>query len=79
MNGKVVCTFTGEVLELPVAVAEGRVVSLGGAVKEAREVVDLAGGLSRAGLHRPHIHVDPSMLTPEGLRRLWCRTAQVPR
>jgi len=66
VNGKVVCTFTGEVLETPVAVAEGRVVSLGGAVKEAREVVDLKGAYLAPAFTDPHIHIESSMLTPEG-------------
>lgn len=66
VNGKVVCTFTGEVLELPVAVAEGRVVSLGGVVKEAREVVDLKGAYLAPAFTDPHIHIESSMLTPEG-------------
>jgi|WetSurMetagenome_2_1015567.scaffolds.fasta_scaffold23934_2 adenine deaminase len=66
VNGKVVCTFTGEVLEMPVAVAEGRVVSLGGAVREAAEVVDLRGAYLAPAFTDPHIHVESSMLTPEG-------------
>jgi adenine deaminase len=66
VNGKVVCTFTGEVLDLPVAVAEGRVVSLGDGVKEAREVVDLKGAYLAPAFTDPHIHVESSMLTPEG-------------
>lgn len=66
VNGKVVCTFTGEILETSVAVAEGRVVSLGGAVKEAKEVVDLRGAYLAPAFTDPHIHVESSMLTPEG-------------
>jgi adenine deaminase len=65
VNGKVACTFTGELLELPVAVAEGRVVSLGGS-HEAHEVVDLAGAILAPAFTDPHIHVESSMLTPEG-------------
>ena len=66
VNGRVVSTFTTEILEMPVAVAEGRVVSLGGAVKEAREVVDLRGAYLAPAFTDPHIHVESSMLTPEG-------------
>ena len=66
VHGKIVCTFTGEVLELPVAVAEGRIVSLGGSVTEGREVVDLKGAFLAPAFTDPHIHVESSMLTPEG-------------
>lgn len=66
VNGKVVSTFTTEILEIPVAVAEGRVASLGGSPKEAKEIVDLAGGYLAPALTDPHIHVESSMLTPEG-------------
>jgi adenine deaminase len=66
VNGRVVSTFTGEVLDLPVAVAEGRVVSLGDGVKEARELVDLRGAYLAPAFTDPHIHVESSMLTPEG-------------
>lgn len=66
VNGKVVCTFTGEVLETPVAVAEGRIVSLGAGVKEARERVDLNGAYLAPAFTDSHIHIESSMLTPEG-------------
>lgn len=65
VNGKVACTFTGELLDLPVAVAEGRVVSLGG-THDAREIVDLGGAILAPAFTDPHIHVESSMLTPEG-------------
>jgi len=66
VNGRVVCTFTGEILELPVAVAEGRVVRLGGPAQEAREVVDLGGRFLAPAFTDAHIHVESSLLTPEG-------------
>jgi adenine deaminase len=65
VNGKVACTFTGELLELPVAVAEGRVVALG-STHGATEVVDLRGAILAPAFTDPHIHVESSMLTPEG-------------
>lgn len=65
VNGRVVSTFTGELLDLPVAVAEGRVVALGGN-HEAAEVVDLEGAVLAPAFTDPHIHVESSMLTPEG-------------
>ncbi len=65
VNGRVVSTFTTETLNLPVAVAEGRIVALG-AVREARQVVDLAGAFLSPSFTDAHIHVESSMLTPEG-------------
>lgn len=66
VNGKVVSTFTGEVLELPVAVAEGRVCALGGSGRKAARVVDLGGAFLAPSFTDPHIHVESSMCTPEG-------------
>jgi adenine deaminase len=65
VNGKVVSTFTSEILDLPVAVAEGRVCALGGN-HQAREIVDLKGAYLSPAFTDPHIHVESSMLTPEG-------------
>ncbi len=66
VNGRVVSTFTGEVLECPVSVAEGRVCALGGEGRRAAEVVDLEGAWLAPSFIDPHIHVESSMLTPEG-------------
>ncbi len=66
VNGKVVSTFTGEVLECPVSVAEGRVCALGGEGRRAAEVIDLKGAFLAPSFIDPHIHVESSMLTPEG-------------
>jgi len=66
VNGRVACTFTGETLDTSVSVAEGRVVALGGAAREAREVVDLGGRFLAPSFTDAHIHVESSLLTPEG-------------
>ena len=65
-NGRVVSTFTGEVLETSVSVAEGRVCALGGDRRRAAEVVDLQGAYLAPAFMDPHIHVESSMCTPEG-------------
>ncbi|MEW6757665.1 MAG: adenine deaminase [Acidobacteriota bacterium] len=66
VNGQVACTFTGELLDAPVAVAEGRVCSLGPAAAGSAEVVDLQGRILAPAFTDAHIHVESSMLTPEG-------------
>ncbi len=65
VNGRVVSTFTSEVLATEVAVAGERVAALGGS-REAREVVDLKGAYLAPAFSDAHIHVESSMLTPEG-------------
>jgi len=66
VNGKVVCTFTGEVLDLPVLVADGRVCALGSGDGKAAEIVDLKGAYLSPSFTDAHIHVESSALTPEG-------------
>jgi adenine deaminase len=66
VNGRVACTFTGELLEGPVAVAEGRVCSLGHAGAGSAEIVDLKGAILAPAFTDAHIHIESSMLTPEG-------------
>ncbi|MGC8763049.1 MAG: adenine deaminase [Acidobacteriota bacterium] len=66
VNGKVLSTFTGEVLETAVAVAEGRVAALGDPGAGARETVDLGGAFLAPAFTDAHIHVESSLLTPEG-------------
>ncbi|MCI4397514.1 MAG: adenine deaminase, partial [Acidobacteria bacterium] len=65
VNGSVVSTFTSEILATEVAVAGRRIAALGG-LREAREVVDLNGACLAPAFTDAHIHVESSMLTPEG-------------
>lgn len=65
-GGKVLSTFTGEVLETAVAVAEGRVAALRDPGAGARERVDLRGAYLAPAFIDAHIHIESSMLTPEG-------------
>ncbi len=66
VNGKVISTFTDEVLETSVAVCGDRIAALGGDGREARETVDLCGAYLSPSFIDAHIHVESSMLTPEG-------------
>lgn len=65
VNGRVVSTFTSEIITTEVAVAGERIAALGG-MREAREVVDLHGAYLAPAFTDAHIHVESSMLTPEG-------------
>jgi len=66
VNGKVLSTFTGEVLETAVAVAEGRVAALRDPGAGAAETVDLGEAFLCPAFTDAHIHVESSLLTPEG-------------
>lgn len=65
VNCKVISTFTEEILDTEVALASGKIAALG-YVKEAKEVVDLNGAYLSPSFIDSHIHVESSMLTPEG-------------
>ncbi|MBI3003443.1 MAG: adenine deaminase [candidate division NC10 bacterium] len=58
--------FTGEVARTNVAVAGGRIVGIGEAYRRARETFALDGRYLLPGLIEGHIHVESSLLTPEG-------------
>ena len=60
-NGRVVNTFTGEVEETAVAVAEGKIAGLGD-YRSGRQVVDLAGRFLVPGLVDGHVHLESSLL-----------------
>ena len=61
-NGRVVNTFTAEIEEGSVAIAEGRIAGIG-EYAEARETVDLGGRYLAPGLIDGHVHVESSYLT----------------
>lgn len=65
VNGKVVSTFTEEIVAIDLAVSGGRIVALGDVVK-AKTTVDLKGAYICPSLIDAHIHVESSMLSPEG-------------
>jgi adenine deaminase len=62
-GGRVVNVFTGEVLELDVAIAGGRVAGLGPGYR-ARAAEDLAGRYVCPGLIDAHVHVESAMVRP---------------
>jgi adenine deaminase len=61
LNARIVNTFTGEIEEGNVAVAEGRVAGVGD-YREGRRVVDLRGRYLAPGLVDGHVHLESSML-----------------
>ena len=65
VNGHVVSTFTEEILDTELAVCNGKIAALGH-VHEAKETIDLKGAYICPSLIDPHIHIESSMLTPEG-------------
>ncbi len=64
-NVKVVSTFTEEIIPTDVAIAAGKIVALGH-VKEAKTIVNGQGAYLCPALMDAHIHIESSMLTPEG-------------
>jgi len=67
-NGKIVNVFSGEIYQADIAVADGKIVSVGCAI-EAEETVDLAGQVLCPGFHDAHVHIESSMVTiPEFAR-----------
>ncbi len=67
-NARIVNTFTGEVEEGSVAVAEGRVAGVGD-YTEGRRVEDLGGRYLAPGLIDGHVHIESSMLSVEQYAR----------
>lgn len=64
-NGRVVSTFTEEIIATDLAVARGKIVALGH-VENAENIVDLHGAYLCPALIDAHIHIESSMLSPEG-------------
>ncbi len=69
VGGKVVSTFSEEIIETSVAVSRGRIVALDH-VEKADEVVDLEGAYLCPSFIDAHIHVESSMLSPEGFAEI---------
>jgi adenine deaminase len=61
-NGRVINTFSYEIEECSVAVADGLIAGLG--EYEAREVIDLKGLFLAPSLIDGHIHIESSLLSP---------------
>jgi len=63
INGRVVSVFTGEVLEVNVAVS-GSLIAGVGDYQQGNTIVDLQGAYLLPGFIDSHIHIESSMLTP---------------
>jgi adenine deaminase len=62
-NGKVVNVFTGEILQVDVAIANGIITGVGEGY-EAIKVVDLSGKYVCPGFIDGHLHIESTMLSP---------------
>lgn len=58
--------FTGEVTTTNVALGDGRIVGIGEKYRRAREIFTLPGRYLLPGFIEGHIHVESSLMTPEG-------------
>ncbi len=63
---KVLNVFTGEVTTSNVALGRGRIVGVGSQYRRAQEIFDLSGRYLLPGFIEGHIHIESSLLTPEG-------------
>lgn len=63
---QVLNVFTGDVTTTNVAVGEGRIVGIGLRYRRAREIFDLPGKYLLPGFIEGHIHIESSLMTPEG-------------
>jgi adenine deaminase len=70
-GGRVVDVYGGEVVEGDVAIAEGRIASVGPA-RDGAEVVDLDGAFVAPAFIDGHMHVESSLLGPFELARTTC-------
>ena len=61
-NGKIINVFTGEIIEIHIAIAHSRIVGLGD--YEARQTVDLGGRYVAPGLIDSHVHIESAMVPP---------------
>ena len=66
-GGKVVNVFTGELASTSVAVFDGVVVGFG--ERQAKEVVELDGGILSPGFIDGHFHLESSLLIPAEFAR----------
>src|SRR5690554_6094527 len=64
-GGRVVNVFSGEIETVDIAVVDGFIAGLG-SYREAKDSVDLEGRFVLPGYIDGHIHIESTMLTPEG-------------
>lgn len=63
-NCKIVCVFTGDIIEGDIAVENGCIAGVG--TYEGIEELDMQGMYVSPGLIDSHVHIESSMLTPSG-------------
>ncbi|MFQ5804425.1 MAG: adenine deaminase [Candidatus Methylomirabilales bacterium] len=63
---KILNLFTGETTTTNVALGRGRIVGIGSQYRRAREIFDLSGRHLLPGFIEGHIHIESSLMTPEG-------------
>ncbi|MCB2168690.1 MAG: adenine deaminase [Deltaproteobacteria bacterium] len=66
-NGKLVNVYSGEILEVDIAVAAGRVAGFG--PRSARSEVDLQGRFVAPGFIDAHVHIESAMASPAEFAR----------
>lgn len=66
-GGRVVNVFSGEILSMPIAVADGVFIGLGG--YDAEKTVDLNGKFVAPGLIDAHVHIESAMTSPAEFAR----------
>ncbi len=62
-NGRIVNTFTGEIEQADIAIAEGRIAGIGTGYQGVDET-DLAGAYVAPGLIDAHVHIESSLCIP---------------
>jgi adenine deaminase len=72
-GGQIVNVFSGEVHEADIAIADGRIVGVGGGFS-ANETIDVTGKVIAPGFIDAHVHIESSMVPPPEFAR-----AVVPR
>ncbi len=65
LNANIVSTFTEEIFTTDIAIANGKIVALGG-VNEAKTIIDVQHRYICPAFIDAHIHIESSMCTPEG-------------
>jgi adenine deaminase len=72
-GGQIVNVFSGEVHDADIAIADGRIVGVGGGFS-ANEIIDVTGKVVAPGFIDAHVHIESSMVPPPEFAR-----AVVPR
>lgn len=67
-NGRVIDVFNGEMIQGDVAITDGFFVGIGN--YEGEETIDAEGKFICPGFIDGHVHIESSMLTPEGFARV---------